>query len=98
MKKFFVIASVLALLLYSCEQANAKKFTNLHKKSIHAKIKSAKGEIMTKKTASCELEKHLIPNRVDIDLRPIEADMRLEFGHFEADTIVSLVKVLNLPF
>ena len=36
-----------------------------------------------------KVEKHLIPNRVDIDLRPIEADMRLEFGHFEADTIVS---------
>ena len=36
-----------------------------------------------------KVEKHLIPNRVDIDLRPIEADNRLEFGHFEADTIVS---------
>lgn len=28
-----------------------------------------------------------IPNRVDIDLRPIEANLRLEFGHFEADSI-----------
>ena len=36
-----------------------------------------------------KVEKHLIPNRIDIDYRPIEADMRLEFGHFEADTIVS---------
>jgi len=36
-----------------------------------------------------KVEKHLIPNRVDIDLRPIEANCRLEFGHFEADTIVS---------
>ena len=35
------------------------------------------------------MEKHLIPNRIDIDYRPIEADFRLEFGHFEADTIVS---------
>lgn len=30
-----------------------------------------------------------IPNRVDIDLRPIEANLRLEFGHFEADSIES---------
>lgn len=36
-----------------------------------------------------KVEKHLIPNRIDIDYRPIEADFRLEFGHFEADTIVS---------
>ena len=36
-----------------------------------------------------KVKKHLISNRIDIDLRPIEADMRLEFGHFEADTIVS---------
>lgn len=28
-----------------------------------------------------------IQNRVDIDLRPIEANLRLEFGHFEADSI-----------
>ena len=28
-----------------------------------------------------------IPNRVDIDLRPQEANLRLEFGHFEADSI-----------
>ena len=28
-----------------------------------------------------------IPNRVDIDLRPIEANLRIEFGHFEADSI-----------
>jgi len=30
-----------------------------------------------------------IPNRVDIDLRPIEANLRMEFGHFEADSIES---------
>ena len=33
-----------------------------------------------------------IPNRVDIDLRPIEANLRLEFGHFEADSIESCKK------
>jgi len=33
--------------------------------------------------------KSKIPNRVDIDLRPIEANFRLEFGHFEADSIES---------
>jgi transposase, IS30 family len=30
-----------------------------------------------------------IPNRIDIDQRPKEANQREEFGHFEADTIVS---------
>lgn len=34
-------------------------------------------------------QKELIPNRVDIDLRPKEANLRQEFGHFEADTIFS---------
>lgn len=31
--------------------------------------------------------KSLIPNRIDISLRPEEANLRLNFGHFEADTI-----------
>lgn len=31
----------------------------------------------------------LIPNRIDIDKRPIEANERKEFGHFEGDTIFS---------
>jgi len=30
-----------------------------------------------------------IPNRTDIDLRPIEANERKGFGHFEADTVYS---------
>jgi transposase, IS30 family len=34
-------------------------------------------------------QKELIPNRIDIDLRPQEANLRKEFGHFEADTIFS---------
>ena len=29
-----------------------------------------------------KVEKHLIPNRIDIDCRPLEADTRLEFGDF----------------
>ena len=33
-----------------------------------------------------------IPNRTDIDLRSMEANLRLEFGHFEADTIESSKK------
>ena len=33
-----------------------------------------------------------IPNRTDIDLRSMEANLRLEFGHFEADTIESCKK------
>lgn len=31
----------------------------------------------------------LIPNRVDIDFRPMGANKREELGHFEADTVVS---------
>jgi len=31
----------------------------------------------------------LIPNRIDISQRPKEANERLEFGHFEADTVLS---------
>jgi len=34
-------------------------------------------------------KKTLIPNRINISERPIEATERLEFGHFEADTIFS---------
>ena len=30
-----------------------------------------------------------IPNRIDISERPIEADNRTEFGHFETDSIES---------
>lgn len=33
-----------------------------------------------------------IPHRTDIDLRSMEANLRLEFGHFEADTIESSKK------
>lgn len=33
-----------------------------------------------------------IPNRVDIDLRTVEANLRLEFGHFECDSIESSKK------
>lgn len=34
-------------------------------------------------------KKTLIPNRINISERPVEATKRLEFGHFEADTIFS---------
>ena len=34
-------------------------------------------------------KKEIIPNRINITERPIEANLRLEFGHFEADTILS---------
>ena len=37
-------------------------------------------------------KKSNIPNRIDIDLRPQNANDRLEFGHFEADTILSSKK------
>lgn len=34
-------------------------------------------------------ERTLIPNRTGIEQRPVEANERKEFGHFEADTIIS---------
>lgn len=34
-------------------------------------------------------KRHLIPNRIGIENRPKEASERLEFGHFEVDTMVS---------
>jgi IS30 family transposase len=42
-----------------------------------------------KKRKPKKTEKVMIPNRVGIELRPIEANNGLNFGHFEGDTIVS---------
>ena len=42
-----------------------------------------------KKMKKNKSKKTLIPNRINISERPIEAEKRLEFGHFEADTIFS---------
>jgi transposase, IS30 family len=42
-----------------------------------------------KKRKSRKTERVMIPNRVGIELRPEEASNRLNFGHFEGDTIVS---------
>lgn len=42
-----------------------------------------------KKQKKNRTKRTLIPNRVDIDFRPIEADERKEIGHFECDTVVS---------
>lgn len=42
-----------------------------------------------KKQTRRKTKRTLIPNRIDIDFRPIEADERKEIGHFECDTVVS---------
>lgn len=41
-------------------------------------------------------ERTLIPNRIGIEQRPEEANKRKEFGHFEADTIVSRASLVCL--
>ncbi|TSC56974.1 MAG: putative Integrase catalytic region [Parcubacteria group bacterium Gr01-1014_18] len=42
-----------------------------------------------KKRRKCKLKKTLIPNRIGIELRPEAINKRLEYGHFEGDTVVS---------
>lgn len=42
-----------------------------------------------KKRRGKKTQRVMIPNRVDIDLRPKEANERTEFGHKETDTMVS---------
>ena len=42
---------------------------------------------MPRKRTLIKPMKSLIPNRLDISLRPINANLRNEFGHFEADSI-----------
>jgi len=36
-----------------------------------------------------KVKREMIPNRIGIEKRPVEADLRLEFGHLETDTMVS---------
>ena len=42
-----------------------------------------------KKQLRRKTKRTLIPNRTDIDFRPVEADERKEIGHFECDTVIS---------
>jgi transposase, IS30 family len=42
-----------------------------------------------KRRKSKKTKREMIPNRVSIHKRPLAANERLEFGHFEADTVVS---------
>ena len=51
-RKNFIFALVLILMVSYCNQAQAKKFINLQKYNIYGKMRSSKGEIMTKKTPS----------------------------------------------
>lgn len=42
-----------------------------------------------KKRRKKKTKREMIPNRIGIEYRPVEANERLEYGHYEADTIVS---------
>lgn len=42
-----------------------------------------------KRNKKKKTKREMIPNRVGIEQRPIEANERTEFGHFEEDTVVS---------
>lgn len=48
-----------------------------------------KKRFRSKKRKGKKTKRVMIPNRIDIDLRPKEANERTEFGHAEADTMVS---------
>lgn len=39
---------------------------------------------------SRKAKRHLIPNRIDIDTRPEEANTREAFGHWEADSVIGM--------
>jgi transposase, IS30 family len=62
--------------IYERESDLTKYLTRKHKKKMPKNVFKRR-------------KKDLIKNRVDIDLRPEEANLRLEFGHFEGDTILS---------
>jgi IS30 family transposase len=62
--------------IYERESDLTKHLTRKHKKKMPKNVFKRR-------------KKDLIKNRVDIDLRPKEANERLEFGHFEGDTILS---------
>ncbi|MBR1907604.1 IS30 family transposase [bacterium] len=51
--------------------------------------------IKSKNRYNSTCRKNIIPNRTDIDLRHIEANLRTEFGHFEADSIESPRKSIH---
>lgn len=60
MNRFYIITAFVLILLINCyESAKAAEVTHLQKNIFRGKMRLSKGEIMTKKTASCELEKQL---------------------------------------
>lgn len=60
MNRFCIVTAFVLILLINCyESAKAAEVTHLQKNIFRGKMRLSKGEIMTKKTASCELEKQL---------------------------------------
>lgn len=49
----------------------------------------AKQRYKPRKRRKKKIKKQIIPNRIGIEKRPMEANCRLELGHFEEDTMVS---------
>jgi len=61
----------------------------IYKGNNHYAIYLTRQHLGRKKQKKNKTKRTLIPNRVDIDFRPLEANTREEIGHFEADTVVS---------
>lgn len=75
-KKFYASKTTIYEWLYSVWGQRHCKY--LYEQRYHLKKRPLK---KTKRT--------LIPNRIGIELRPVEISERKEFGHYEGDTIVS---------
>jgi len=74
-KEFFVSKTAIYEWLYS---SRGQGYCHLlYSKRYHAKKRKKKGK------------KEMIPDRIGIENRSIEASLRMEYGHFEGDTIVS---------
>ena len=61
----------------------------IYKGNNHYAVYLTRQHLGRKKQKKNKTKRTLIPNRIDIDFRPTEANKRQEIGHFEADTVVS---------
>ena len=64
-------------------------YDSIYKGNNHLSKYLTRQHLGRKKQSRRKTKRTLIPNRTDIDFRPIEADERKEIGHFECDTVVS---------
>ena len=61
----------------------------VYKGNNHYAIYLTRQHLGRKKQKKNRTKRTLIPNRTDIDFRPLKANERQEVGHYEADTVVS---------